>query len=170
MSEKSRKIAFTIIAALLALITIWIAAGYCSIITSPLINTDEIGDVYVDGANCAPIIQMGVGLYNVAMMLVFTIIFIAVEVVLFPTAWGIFRAVSLRKSPAVTKEEFDFSWRVFLITSLGALGISFVIMIVSAIISKSGYPFSALMFCWLNPLLMWAIYITKLKKQLTMDN
>lgn len=164
MTEKARKTAFTIIAALLALITIWIAAGYCSLITSPLINTDEIGDVYVDGANCAPIIQMGVGLYNVAMTIVFTIIFIAVEAVIFPTTWGIFRAVSLRNNPAVTREEFDYSRRVFLITSLGALGISFVIMIVSAVMSNSGYPFTALMFCWLNPLLMWAIYILKLKK------
>lgn len=164
MTEKTRKLVFTIIAALFALITIWIAAGHCSLMTSPLINTDEIGDVYVDGANCAPIIQMGVGLYNAAMMIVFTIIFIVLEAVLFPTTWGIFRAVSFRKNPVVTQEEYTYSRRVFLITSLGALGISFVIMIVSAVMSNSAYPFSALMFCWLNPLLMWAVYILKLKK------
>lgn len=165
MSEKSRKIAFTIIAALLALITIWIAAGFCSIITSPIINTDEIDKMYVDGSDCTPIVQMGVAFYNFVLTMAFTVIFIAVEAVVFPTTWGIFRAVSLKKNPTVTQEEFTYSRRVFLITSLGALGVSFVIMIVSAAIAKSGIPFWALFFCWLNPLLMWAIYILKLKKQ-----
>lgn len=169
MSERARKIAFTIIAALLALITIWIAAGYCSLITSPIINTDEIDKMYVDGSDCTPIIQMGVAFYNLAITLVFTIIFIAIEAIIFPTTWGIFRAVTLRKSPAVTKEEFAYSWRVFLIASLGALGISFVIMIVSAVISQSGFPFSALFFCWLNPLLMWGIYINKVKKSVVTE-
>ncbi len=164
MSEKSRKIAFTIIAVLLALITIWIAAGYCSIITSPIINTDEIDKMYVDGSDCTPIVQMGVAFYNFAITLVFTIFFIAVEAIVFPTTWGIFRAVSLRKSPVVTQEEFAFSRKVFLITMLAADGVSFVIMIASAVIAKSGFPFSALFFCWLNPLLMWGIYISKLKK------
>ncbi|MDE6731373.1 MAG: hypothetical protein K2J77_00665 [Oscillospiraceae bacterium] len=165
MTEKPRKIAFTIIAALLALITIWISAGYCLIITSPIINTDEIDKMYVDGSDCTPIVQMGAAFFNFVLTMAFTVIFIAVEAVVFPITWGIFRAVSLKKNPAVTQEEFTYSRRVFLITSLGALGVSFVVMIVSAVIAKSGISFSALFFCWLNPLLMWGIYISKLKKQ-----
>lgn len=164
MSEKSRIIAFMIIAAILALITIWIAAAFCSIVTSPVINTDEIDHMYVDGSDCAPIIQMGVGFMNFVVVCAFILIFGLVECVIFPVTWGIFRAVAFRNNPPVSQEELVFSRRIFLITMLAADGVSFVVMLVSSIIAGSLNAFYGLLFCWLNPLLMWGIYITKLKR------
>ncbi len=164
MTEKSRKTALTIITAVLSLITIWIAAGYCSLVASPLINTNEIGGISIDGSDWTFIFKAGVSLVNGAIMAVFIVIMLIAEIVVMPTTWGIFRYNAFKKNPAVTKEEFSYSWKVFLISTFGALAVSLVIMIVYAVRAGSGAPFSALLFCWLNPLFMWVLYISKVKK------
>lgn len=164
MTEKSRKTALTVIAVILSLITIWIAAGYCSLVTSPLINTNEIDNINIDGADWTSIFKMGVSMINGVIMAVFIVIMLAAELILMPTTWGIFRYNAFKKNLTASKEEFSYSWKVFLISTFGALAVSLVFMIVCAVRAKSGAPFSALLFCWLNPLFMWVLYISKLKK------
>lgn len=51
MTERSRKTALVIIAAVLSLITIWIASGYSSMIAAPLINADGIDNINIDGSD-----------------------------------------------------------------------------------------------------------------------
>ncbi len=164
MTEKSRKTALTVIAVILSLVTIWIAAGYCSLAASPLINTNEVGDILIDGSNWTSLFKMGVNMINGVIMTVFIVLMLAAELILMPTAWGIFRYNAFKNNPAVSREEFSYSWKVFLISTFGALAVSVVFMIVCAVRAKSGTPFSALLFCWLNPLFMWVLYISKLKK------
>ncbi|MDE6726646.1 MAG: hypothetical protein K2J80_01755 [Oscillospiraceae bacterium] len=163
MSNK-RKIAFTVIAVILSLITLWIAAGYCSVITKPLINTGDIEDINIDGSDFTFIFKAGAFVLNGIIMAAFIVVMLIIELVIMPAAWGIFRYFAFKKNPAADAEELSYAWRLFLISALGTLAAALVFMIVYAVRAKSGAPFAALMFCWLNPLLMYAFYISKLKK------
>lgn len=164
MTEKSRKTALTIIAAVLSLVTVWIAAGYCSVSTLPLLNTDNMGDILIDGSNWTSLFKMGVDMVNGVIRAAFIVLMLAAELILMPVTWGIFRYNAFKTNTTVSKEEFSYSWKVFLISTFGALAVSVVFMIVWAVRAKSGAPFSAILFCWLNPLFMWVLYISKLKK------
>lgn len=164
MTEKSRKTAFAIIAVILSLITLWIAAGYCSLVAAPLINKDDVGDIRIDGSDWTPIFKLGVGMVNGVIIAVLIVIFLAAELVVMPVTWGVFRYAAFKKNPAVSREEFSRSWKMFLIAAFGTLAAALVFMIVNAVRAKSGAPFSALLFCWQNPLFMWGLYISKLKR------
>lgn len=164
MSSKSRKTALTIIASILSLITVWIAVGYSTLIAAPLIRTDEMGSINIDGADFTFFFKAGAHVVNAVIIAAFIVIMFAAELILMPTTWGILRYNAFKKNPTVTKEELSYSWKVFLISSLGALAVALVFMIVNAVRAKSGAPFSALLLCWLNPLFMWCLYINKVKK------
>ena len=51
MRSKTRKIIFTVVSALLSLITVWFVSGYCSTVANSPINVDNVGNMYVDGSN-----------------------------------------------------------------------------------------------------------------------
>ena len=57
-------IAFFVITAVLSLITVWFAAGYCSVLTKPLIKTEDIGDVNIDATDFTPFVKAGVFVFN----------------------------------------------------------------------------------------------------------
>lgn len=164
MTERSRKTALVIIAAVLSLITIWIASGYSSMIAAPLINVDGIDNINIDGSDFTFFFKAGAIVLNGVIMAAFVVIMLALELVLTPTAWGILRYNAFKKKPVVSREELVYSRRVFLISSLGTLAVSLVFMTAFAVRAKSGAPFSALLFCWMNPLFMWVLYISKVKK------
>lgn len=164
MAERPRKIAFTIIAAVLSLITLWIAAGFCSLVTEPLLNAGDIDNINIDGSDWTGMFRLGATMVNGVLTAVFILIFGAIEIVITPTAWGIFRCNAFKKNPVVSKKELSYSLKVFLISSFGTLAAALAVMIACAVKAHSGAPFWGLLMCWLNPLLMWAMYISKLKK------
>lgn len=166
MSNK-RKIAFTVVAAIMSLITLWIAAGFCSVITKPLINTGEINNINIDGADFTFLFKLGASAFNGIVTVAFAVVMLIIELAVMPLTWGLFRHFAFKANPASDADELSYSWRVFLISALGTLAVALVIMIVCAVRAKSGAPFAALMFCWLNPLLMYAFYISKLKKSIS---
>ena len=163
MTEKNRKTAFTAIAVITSIITIWIAAGYGSMIAAPLINTDGIGDINIDGSDWTLIFKAGAGLLNFIITAAFIALMIIAELIVTLVTWIVFRCVAFKKNPTSSQEELSYSWRVFLISTFGSLAAALAFMIVFAIRAKSGAPLSGLMFCWLNPLLMRVFYISKLK-------
>lgn len=165
MSEKARKTVFTVIAAILAIVTVWIAAGYISTITAPLISTDDMGNISIDGADFTFLFKAGAHVVNFVIIAVFLVIMLIVELIVMPTVWGIFGHFAFKKNPAVTESELSYSWKVFVISSLGASAAALVVMIAYAVRAKSGAPFTALLLCWQDPLFMFVFYILKLKKQ-----
>ena len=163
MTEKNRKIAFTIIAVVMSIITIWIAAGYSSMIAAPLIDPDGIDNINIDGSDWTFIFKAGAGFLNFIITAAFIALMIVAELVVTLVTWIVFRCVAFKKNPSAAQEEFSYSWKTFVISSLVAVGVSLMFMIAFAIQAKSGAPLSGLMFCWLNPLMMWVFYISKLK-------
>lgn len=57
MTEKTRMIAFAVITIILSLITIWFAAGYCSVLTRPLFKTENIKDINFDATDFTPLVK-----------------------------------------------------------------------------------------------------------------
>ncbi len=164
MTSKNRKIAVTIIAAILSLITLWIAAGFCSVIDKPLINTNDISSVTFDGADFTLLAKGCAAVGNGVIVGGFIVLMLILEFTIMPTAWGIFRYLAFRKNPSANAEELPYAWKVFLISNTLMLAAALVIMIVCSVKAGNGGFFNALWFCWQEPLFMWAIYISKLKK------
>lgn len=148
MISKSRKIAVTIIAAVLSLITLWIAAGFCSVVAKPPINTNDISGVTFDGADFTLLAKGCAAVGNGMIVGGFIVLMLILEFAVIPTAWGIFRYNAFKKNPAADADELSYAWRVFVISNALALGIAFVIMLVYSIKAGNGGFFNALWFCW----------------------
>lgn len=159
-----RKIAFTIVAAIMSLITLWIAVGYCSVVTKPLINTGDVNNIKIDGADFTFLFKLGAFAFNGIVTAAFAVIMMILELILMPLTWGLFRHFAFKANPASDAGEVSYSLRVFVICACGTLAVALVVMIVCAVRAKSAAPFAAVMFCGLNPLFMHLLYLSKLKK------
>ena len=164
MTSKNRKTAVTVIAAILSLMTLWIAGGFCSTVAKPPINTNDISDVTFDGADFTLFAKGFAAIGNGVVVGGFIVLMLILEFAVIPTAWGIFRYNAFKSNPAAEADELPYARRVFVISNALTLGIAFVIMLVYSIKAGNGGFFNALWFCWQEPLFMWAIYIRKLKK------
>lgn len=164
MPSKYRKIAVAIIAAALSLITLWIAAGFCSTVATPLINTNDISDVTFDGADFTLFFERIRGYRKRYDHQRVCRAYADFGVRDNPDGVGIFRYNAFKKNPAADPEELSFVWRVFVISNALTLAVSLVVMTVYSVKSGNGGFFNALWFCWQEPLFMWVIYIRKLKK------
>lgn len=163
MTEKSRKTALVIIAVILSLITLWIAAGFCSVVTRPFIDPDNINGVNFDGADFSFFFKMQAMVINNFITMIAIMAMSVAELVLFPVTWAVFGSIAFRNSYGITGDEIVFSRRVLLISMFATFAAALVFMIIFTVISGSGLPFLALLFCWLNPLFMRVLYIRKLK-------
>lgn len=164
MTSKNRKTTVTVIAAVLSLMILWIAAGFCSVIDKPLINTNDISDVTVDGADFTLFAKGFATIGNGVIIGGFVVLMLILEFAIIPTAWGIFRFNAFKGNPAAEADELSYARRVFIVSNALALGIAFVVMLVYSIKAGNGGFFNALWFCWQEPLFMWVIYIRKLEK------
>ena len=164
MTSKNRKIAVTVIAAALSLITLWIAAGFCSVLERPLLNVNDINNVTFDGADFTILAKGCAAVTNGAIVGGFITLMLILEFAVVPTAWGIFRYCAFRKNPAADADELSYAWKAFVVSNAVTTALALVVMIIYAAKSGNGGFFNALWFCWQEPLFMWAIYIRKLKK------
>ena len=159
MTLKNRKIAVTIIAAVLSLITAWAAWGFCyweiRLFRQPDVSPDSgpFGIIAV----ASQILVCGTSLLFLT----------AVQLILPPVVWGIFCYNAFRKNPTAQPEELSYAWKVYIVSNAVTLAIALVIMLVYSINVWNGIgssPFNALWLCWQEPLFMWAVYIRKMKK------
>lgn len=102
MPSKNRKIAVAVIAAALSLITLWIAAGFCSTVATPLINTNDISDVTFDGADFTLFAKGFAAIGNGVIISGFVVLMLILEFAIIPTAWGFSAITRSRKIPLPT--------------------------------------------------------------------
>lgn len=164
MISQNRIMAFTIITAVLSLITVWFAAGYCSVLTKPLINTENINDVNIDATDFTPLVKAGAFVFNkLTLVPAFAAMFIG-DIVIMLLTWLIFKGCALKKVLTISSPELSFVHKAFAVSAVGAAVISLGFIIAYCIRAGSGSPLISLLFCWQNPVFMYVIYISKLKK------
>lgn len=164
MTEKTRMISFFVITVVLSLITVWFAAGYCSVLTKPLIKTENIGDVNIDATDFTPFVKAGAFVFNkLTIVLAFAAIFIG-DIIVMLLTWLIFGSSALKNVLTISSTELSFVSKAFVISALGAAVISLGFIIAYCIRAGSGSPLISLLFCWQNPVFMYVFYISKLKK------
>lgn len=86
------------------------------------------------------------------------------DIVTMLLTWLIFRSCASKNVLTIGNAELSFINRTFVISAAGAAVISLGFIIAYCIRSRSGVPLISLLFCWQNPLFMYVIYISKLKK------
>lgn len=164
MTEKTRMISFFVITVVLSLISVWFAAGYCSVLTKPLLKTEDIGDVNIDATDFTPFFKAGVFAFNkLTIVLAFAAMFIADNIVMLLT-WLFFGSIALKNVLTISSAELLFVNKALVISALGTAVASLGFMIAYCIRAKSGSPLISILFCWQNSVFMYVIYISRLKK------
>ena len=160
MTESFLRKAFTLTAVILSLIALSTAASWCSMASEFTFDVkDYINSLSSEAAASSMIIFFF--LYEAA---VFGIMFTA-ETAITAAVWGILGFNSINKYTIIEEPEYKKSLKVFKISSTATLAAALIIMIIRAVILKSGVPFLALLLCWQNSLFMWVFYVRRLKKR-----
>lgn len=152
MTESFLRKAFTLTAVILSLIALSTAASWCSMVSEFVFDIEEAD------------IDFAFSFFLLYEAAVFGIMFTA-ETAITAAVWGILGHNSINKYTIIEEPELKKSLKVFKISTAATIAAALIIMIIRAVILKSGVPFLALLLCWQNPLFMRVFYVRKLKKR-----
>ncbi len=166
---KKTTAAFTITAAVMSLLTLWLSFGICDMICAPdevFPHTEE--SVYFDGTDFTGIINAGISVSNnvinfIAVMIAlicFSLLLTAAALVV----WAVFGGVLRKKAPAVLHKGRGFFRKGFLLAMLCTDAAVLIMDTVYSIIGGNGCCFFNVLFVWQSPLFMWVFIISRFNK------
>lgn len=164
--EKTRVIVFSAVSLLSVILVVWLSWGICDMTAVSPIDYDNIGEIYVDGADFTSCAMLGAGLVNGLMLMIYfgaAVIYALLAAVGAALSGVLLRVVMLRRAANIGAAELSLTRRIFIAVSITQAVVPAIIATGYIIVSGSPFGLISLLMCWQYPLLMGLIYIKKLK-------
>ena len=122
--EKTRVIVFSAVSLLSVILVVWLSWGICDMTAVSPIDYDNIGEIYVDGADFTSCAMLGAGLVNGLMLMIYfgaAVIYALLAAVGAALSGVLLRVVMLRRAANIGAAELSLTRRIFIAVSAAGL-------------------------------------------------